>query len=618
MTTNLATTLDALAAVATKAGIDPDAAREEGKLLAAAVAEPAVGAFVDWARETGSEESATAFMDAAARGRRFRSSPTMIVTELRSKDEALAREYADALGAVCAAACLLGEANAQVAGAATMAAAAQQSTVMESRPTPPGIPPVDPAKDLPGSLPEESAQRDAQNPTLPVEQSAPRSFSDAASDAARDFAHKAPQVLNQVLSQLRDAQRNLWQIRPQGGPAGVQPPSTNPLDLNQLDQFAPGAFDFFGPAQSSQSPVSSQPAASTDPYQTASQEPAPDHLNQAAAPASVATQEDPNAKPIEENKPEEPTKTVDEWLAELDALTGLSSVKSEIRRQAALLRVEGLRKEAGLTSPTITRHLIFVGNPGTGKTTVARLVAGIYRALGLLSKGQLVEVDRSELVAGYLGQTAIKTAEVVKKAEGGVLFIDEAYALSGDQYGEEAINTLVKEMEDKRDNLVVIVAGYPIPMAEFIGNNPGLDSRFRTTILFEDYTDDELIDILKGMAAKAQYDLGDGVEAAVRAKLATQVRDFTFGNGRYIRNEMEAAIGRHAWRLRDEEKPTLAELRTLLPQDFEALPNSNDVIEWPDPTPESEVAYAMAEDAFDDESPTLDVDDTELLPKDTQ
>jgi hypothetical protein len=268
-------------------------------------------------------------------------------------------------------------------------------------------------------------------------------------------------------------------------------------------------------------------------------------------------------------KQEPPAKTLEELLAELDALTGLEAVKREVHRQAQLLRVEQLRAAAGLRSTAITRHLVFLGNPGTGKTTVGRLVAGIYRALGLLSKGQLVEVDRSELVAGYLGQTAIKTQEVVGRAIGGVLFIDEAYSLAGDQYGEEAVDTLVKEMEDHRDDLVVVVAGYPAPMDRFLTSNPGLSSRFRTTILFADYTDDELVQILVRLATDADYAPAPAYLDRFREILAATPRGEGFGNGRFARNVLEASIGRHAWRLRDVAEPTLEQLRELLPQDLD-------------------------------------------------
>jgi SpoVK/Ycf46/Vps4 family AAA+-type ATPase len=295
----------------------------------------------------------------------------------------------------------------------------------------------------------------------------------------------------------------------------------------------------------------------------------------------------------------EPDRSVEELLAELDDLTGLKRVKREVHRQVALLRVEKLRAEAGLKSPTITRHLVFTGNPGTGKTTVARLVSGIYKALGLLSKGQLVEVDRSELVAGYLGQTAIKTAEVVASATGGVLFVDEAYSLNGDQYGEEAVDTVVKEMEDRRDDLVVIVAGYPLPMAEFVAQNPGLKSRFRTTIEFDDYTDDELTDILTGLAEDADYELTEEASQRFREILASTPRDSSFGNGRFARNLLEAAIGRHAWRLRDVESPTTEQLRRLLPEDLD-----DDTEQTGDDTEGSETAEPEADKPEQDEGGT--------------
>jgi AAA+ superfamily predicted ATPase len=314
-----------------------------------------------------------------------------------------------------------------------------------------------------------------------------------------------------------------------------------------------------------------------------------------ARPLQVVSTPPPAVAPVGKDetvgdKPQEPAKTVDELLAELDELTGLERVKREVHRQVAVLRVEKLRAEAGLKSPTITRHLVFVGNPGTGKTTVARLVSGIYKALGLLSKGQLVEVDRSELVAGYLGQTATKTAEVVASAAGGVLFIDEAYSLTAgadvtgagaDQYGREAVDTLVKEMEDRRDDLVVIVAGYPEPMAVFIAANPGLASRFRTTIAFDNYSDEELTDILTGLTEGADYELVPEALDRFREILAETPRGQSFGNGRFARNTLEAAIGRHAWRLRDVTAPTTDQLRQILAEDL-----SDDPPASKDPTSE--------------------------------
>lgn len=248
---------------------------------------------------------------------------------------------------------------------------------------------------------------------------------------------------------------------------------------------------------------------------------------------------------------EEPVPLAD-LLAELDALIGLEKVKRQVRLISDFLHIQNLRKEHGLPVKDLSHHLFFTGNPGTGKTTVARILAKLYNTLGVVSKGQLVEVDRSQLVASYVGQTAPKVREQVEAALGGMLFIDEAYSLAsrGEQdFGREAVDTLVKLMEDHRDDLVVVFAGYPAPMQELLVSNPGLESRIRTTIHFPDYTTDELIAIFKVFAGSGGYELREETEIVLRTRFEAEPRGEGFGNARLARNWFEDALTTQASRL---------------------------------------------------------------------
>lgn len=294
------------------------------------------------------------------------------------------------------------------------------------------------------------------------------------------------------------------------------------------------------------------------------------------APAAPQKQTQDQAQPQTQDQPEEkPLPTLDELLAQLDGLCGLDQVKKDVKSLINLVKVRKLRQQADLPVPPMSLHLVFLGNPGTGKTTVARLLAQIYRAVGVLSKGQLVEVDRSGLVAGYVGQTALKTQEAVQKALGGVLFIDEAYALvnqdSANDFGREAIEVLLKNMEDHRDDLIVIVAGYTDLMEKFIHANPGLESRFNKYFYFEDYTAPQLLEIFRSMCTRGGYTLSAGGEEAAR-KLLDQLyedRDENFGNARDVRNLFEKAVTRQSDRVALLEAPTREQLMELLPQDID-------------------------------------------------
>ena len=286
-----------------------------------------------------------------------------------------------------------------------------------------------------------------------------------------------------------------------------------------------------------------------------------------------------------------PPEDINDLKAELGSYIGLAEVKKEVNNLINMATVFKRRQEAGLPTTDFSLHMVFTGNPGTGKTMIARLMARIYRSLGILSKGQLVEVDRSGLVAGYVGQTAIKTQQQIQKALGGVLFIDEAYALNGksdNDFGQEAIDTVLKAMEDHRDDLVVIVAGYDELMELFIHSNPGLESRFNRYLHFDDYSTDEMVDIFKLQCKKGSYQLAEGAEEEIREFIdeANDAGGITFGNARGVRNLFEQILTEQANRLAKMDEFTKEDLMTITVDDvFHARGMDYDA---PMPAPEGE------------------------------
>ena len=325
-------------------------------------------------------------------------------------------------------------------------------------------------------------------------------------------------------------------------------------------------------------PVPTAPvtAPTTDPDEPTAPEPpaAPNTAPESPAPASPTPEEE-----------------LASALADLDALTGMQPVKDEVRKFIAHIQVSRQRAAAGLKTADLSYHCVFTGNPGTGKTTVARLMGRIFHALGILQKGHLVETDRSGLVGEYVGTTAPKTHAKIDEALDGVLFIDEAYALDGGSrdYGPEAVAALLKRMEDDRDRLVVILAGYPDEIRSFIDTNPGLASRFNRYIDFPDFSPAELADIFRSFAVRNDYRLDPALDAALLPVMtaATAHRDRTFGNARYVRNLFEKAVERQSLRLAASPAPaalTPDDLMLLLPEDFPLpIPDATELPADPEP-----------------------------------
>ena len=285
-------------------------------------------------------------------------------------------------------------------------------------------------------------------------------------------------------------------------------------------------------------------------------------------------------KPGNTDKPEEVKQTtIDDYLDELNKLVGLDNVKKDVNSLINLVQIRKIRQERGIKQPSMSLHLVFSGNPGTGKTTVARILSKIYAEIGILSKGHLVETDRSGLVGGYVGQTAIKTQDVIQSALGGILFIDEAYSLantSENDYGHEAIDTILKAMEDKREDLIVIVAGYPDLMEKFLHSNPGLESRFNKYIYFDDYDGEELYKIFKSMCEDSSLKLDDEADEYLKSYFNEMYlnRSDNFANGRAVRNLFEKVLTSQANRLVSLDDLSDDDLNTLTYDDFADLKQS--------------------------------------------